>query len=107
LRTALSKFEECYKVAKTKSIPRLVSYLYDISRNSDPTVNIRSGSMIRVQVESVKRRRTEGSGRKRRLPSIIKDKENLDPQVIPSRKRKQTGKKEHNLSKNVSKNQLN
>ena len=38
--------------------------------------------MIRVQVESVKRRKTEGSGRKRKLPSIIKDKENLDPRLF-------------------------
>ncbi|PKK61501.1 hypothetical protein RhiirC2_718369 [Rhizophagus irregularis] len=47
-------------------------------------VNLRSGSMIRVQVESVKRRKTEGSGCKWKLPNTIKDKENLDPQNIPS-----------------------
>ncbi|CAB5385354.1 unnamed protein product [Rhizophagus irregularis] len=86
LHTALNKFAERYKAAKLKSIPRLVSFLYDINRELDPAVNIRSGSMIRVQVESVKRRKTEGSGR---------------------RKTKKIGKKEHNLSKNVLKNQLN
>ncbi|CAB4441375.1 unnamed protein product [Rhizophagus irregularis] len=62
LHTALNKFAECYKAAKLKSIPRLVSFLYDINRELDPAVNIRSGSMIRVQVESVKRQKTEGSG---------------------------------------------
>ncbi|CAG8638812.1 3085_t:CDS:2, partial [Gigaspora rosea] len=41
---------------------------------------IKSGSMIRVQVESVKRRKTEGSGRKRKLLATIKNKENYDPQ---------------------------
>jgi len=84
LRIALSKFEERYKAAKLKSTSRLASYLYDLHRDLDPTINIRSGSMIRVQVESVKQRKTEGSGRKRKLPSIIQDKENLDPQMIPS-----------------------
>ncbi|RGB23587.1 hypothetical protein C1646_774281, partial [Rhizophagus diaphanus] len=61
-----------------------------------PMVNLRSGSMIRVQVESVKRHKTED-----------RDKENLDPQNIPSRKTRKAGKKEHNLSKNVLKNQPN
>ena len=107
LHTALSKFQERYKAAKLKSISRLASYLYDLNRDLDPTVNIRSGPTIRVQVESVKRRKTEGSGRKRKLPSIIKDKENLDPQIIPSRKKKKAGKKEHNLNKNVLNNQPN
>ncbi|CAB4487735.1 unnamed protein product [Rhizophagus irregularis] len=55
LHTALNKFAEHYKTAKLKSIPRLVSFLYDINRELNPAVNIRSGSMIRVQVESVKR----------------------------------------------------
>ena len=86
LRIALSKFKERYKAAKLKSTPRLASYLYDLHRDLDPTINIRSGSMIRVQVESVKRRKTEGSGRKKKLSSVIQDKENLDPQMIPSRK---------------------
>ena len=63
--------------------------------------------MIRVQVESVKRRKSEGSGRKRKLPANIKEKENSDPQVIPYRKKRTTSKKEHKLSKNVLKNQPN
>ena len=96
-----------YKASKLKSISRLTSFLYDLNRDLDPTVNIRSGPTIRVQVESVKQRKTEGSERKRKLPSIIKDKENLDPKAIPGRKRKKVGKKEHNLNKNVLKNQPN
>lgn len=107
LRTALDKFRERYEAAKLKSISRLTSFLYDLNRNLDPMVNLRSGPMIRVQVESVKRRKTEGSGRKRKLPSITKDKENLDPQNIPSRKTRKAGKKEHNLSKNILKNKPN
>jgi hypothetical protein len=75
-----------------------------INHNLDPTINIRSGSMIRVQVESVKRR----MGRKRKLPAAnIKEKENLDPQIIPSRKKRKTTKKEHKLSENILKNQPN
>ena len=64
---------------------------------------IKSGAHIRVQVESVKRRKIEGGGTKRRLSVPVKNgKENFDPHTIPSRKKKK-GKKEHNLSKNVSK----
>ncbi|PKC58291.1 hypothetical protein RhiirA1_495999 [Rhizophagus irregularis] len=107
LRTALDKFAEHYKAAKLKSIPQLTSFLYDLNRDLDPMVNLRSGSMIRVQVESVKRRKTEGSGYKCKLPNVIKDKENLDPQNIPSCKTRKASKKEHNLSKNVLKNQPN
>ncbi|CAB4494578.1 unnamed protein product [Rhizophagus irregularis] len=54
LCTALNKFAKHYKAAKLKSILQLVSFLYDINRKLDLAVNIRSGSMIRVQVESVK-----------------------------------------------------
>ena len=54
LRTALNKFVECYEAAKSASIPHLISFLYDICSNVDPTVRIKSGPMIRVQVESVK-----------------------------------------------------
>jgi len=92
-----------YNMAKSTSIPRLSSYLYDLDRDLDPMARIKSGAHIRVQVESIKRRKTEGGGAKRRLPVSIHDgKENFDPQVIPVRKKKK-GKKEHNLSKNVSK----
>ena len=78
-----------YQAAKSVSIPRLISFLYDICSYADPTIRIRSGSMIRVQVESVKRRKMEGSGRKRKT-STIKNKENLDPQTIPNRKTKKS-----------------
>ena len=64
--------------------------------------------MIRVQVESVKRRKEGSSGTRRKLPATTnKGKENSDPQTIPARKKKKTGKKKQNLSENVSKNQLN
>jgi len=99
-RIALDKFAKRYHASKSKSIPRLCSFLYDINRNVDPT-RVKSGSMIRVQVESVKRRT------KRKLSAILEgEKENSDPQTIPSRK-KRKGKKEHNLSKNILRNQLN
>ena len=64
--------------------------------------------MIRVQVESVKRRKTGSSGsRKRKLPNTTcEDKENLDPHVIPTQK-KVTAKKSHNLSMHIAKNQPN
>ena len=107
-RTALDKFAERYHASKSMSIPRLCSFLYDINRNVDPT-RVKSGSMIRVQVESVKRRKNEGShGSRRKLSTIVNSgKENSDSQAIPSRKKRKTSKKEHNLSKNVIKNQLN
>src|SRR5262245_25038897 len=56
--TAFNKFVERYHASKLMSIPRLCSFLHNIDRNVDPT-RIKSGSMIRVQVESVKRRKTE------------------------------------------------
>ena len=107
LRTALDKFAERYRSAKSNSIPRLTSFLYDINRDLDP-VRVKSGSMIRVQVESVKRRKTGSSGgRKRKLPNTTcEDKENLDPHVIPARK-KVMAKKSHNLSMHIAKNQPN
>ena len=109
LRTALNKFAERYRSAKSKSIPRLTSYLYDLNRDLDPTARVRSGPMIRVQVESVKRRKAESSGgRKRKIPNTIREeKENLDPHVIPARQKRATTKKSHNLSMHVAKNQLN
>ena len=106
LCTALNKFAERYKAAKLKSIPRLVSFLYDLNRDLDPTTRVKSGSMIRVQVESIKRRKSNGSGYKQKLPAI-KDKENLDTQIIPSRKKRKVDKKKHNLSENIENNQLN
>ena len=104
-RIALNKFAERYHASKSMSIPRLCSFLYDINHNVDPT-RIKSGSMIRVQVESVKRRKNGGlNGTKRK--SSKGEKENLDPQAIPSRKKRKISKKEHNLSNNVLRNQLN
>jgi hypothetical protein len=99
-RTALDKFSKQYHASKSKSIPRLCFFLYDINCNVDLT-QVKSGSMIRVQVESVKR------CTKRKLSAIVKgEKKNSNPQTIPSRK-KWKGKKEHNLSKNILRNQLN
>ena len=103
-RTAFNKFAKRYHASKSKSIPRLCSFLYDINSNVE---RVRSGAKICVQVESVKWRKGS-SGTGRRLPGIINSgKENSDPQAIPSRKKRKTSKKEHNLSKNVLKNQLN
>ena len=110
LRTSLNKFKDRYIAAKSKSIPRLSSYLYDLDRNFDPAARLKSGPMIRVQVESIKRRKTENSGgsRKRKLPAAVNgEKENIDPQIIPARKKKKTGKKEHNFSMNICKHQPN
>jgi len=86
IRTALDKFAERYDAAKSKSTPRLCSFLYDLNRNFDPTARVNSGSMIRVQVESVKRRKTERSGGgKRKISATIREgKENIDPQIIPT-----------------------
>ena len=108
LRIALDKFKDRYNTAKSKSIPRLSSFLYDLNCNLDPTARIKSGSIIRVQVESIKRRKTERSGGgKRKISAVREGKENLDPQVIPARKKKKTGKKSHNLSMHIAKNQPN
>ncbi|CAG8588160.1 11012_t:CDS:2 [Funneliformis caledonium] len=38
-------------------------------------------------------------------PTVFEDKENLDPQIISARKKKKTGKKDHNLSAHIAKNQ--
>jgi hypothetical protein len=92
LRVALDKFKERYNAAKAISIPRLSSYLYDLNRNIDPMARVKSGAQIRVQVESVKRRKTGGGGAKRKLPApTCKGKENLDPQAIPARKKEENG----------------
>ncbi|GES89782.1 hypothetical protein GLOIN_2v1883854 [Rhizophagus clarus] len=91
LRTSLDKFKDRYNAAKSKSIPRLSSFLYDLNRNIDPMARINSGAHIRVQVESVKRRKTQGSSNKRRISVPTRnEKENLDPQAIPARKKKKT-----------------
>ena len=57
-------------------------------------MRVKSGVQIRVQVESVKRRKTAGGSTRRRLPGPTnEDKENLDPHVIPARKKRKVGKK--------------
>ena len=107
LRTALDKFKERYNTAKSKSIPRLTSFLYDLNCNLDP-MRVKSGAQIRVQVESIKRHKTGGGSTRRRLPvSTNENKENLDPHIIPARKKGKSAKKIINLSKNVLNNQPN
>ncbi len=70
----------------------------------DLTVRIRSGSMIQVQIESVKRCKTEGFSRKRKLPAIKdkKNQKNQDSHIVSNQKTKKAGKREYNLSKNVA-----
>lgn len=95
-------------MAKSISIPWLTSFFYSIDYNVD-VKRVKSGAMIRVQVESVKWRKLEGSnGIKQKLPAIKSErKENSDSQTTPSRKKKKTCKKELNLSNNILRNQLN
>ncbi|RGB36821.1 hypothetical protein C1646_666701 [Rhizophagus diaphanus] len=105
LCTALDKFKDRYNTAKSKSIPRLFSFLYDINRNIDLMIHVKGGANIWVQVESIKRRKMEEGGVKQRLPIPTNEgKENLDPHAIPAQKKRKTSKKEHNLSKNILKN---
>ncbi|RIB19380.1 hypothetical protein C2G38_2182064 [Gigaspora rosea] len=80
LRTALDKFKDRYNSAKSKSVSRLSSFLYDINRNMDPMAHIKSGAHIRVQVESIKRRNIKQK-------PVIENKENknLDPHIYSCR----------------------
>ncbi|RIB16930.1 hypothetical protein C2G38_2188699 [Gigaspora rosea] len=48
LRSALDKFKDRYNAAKSRSISRLSSFLYDLNSNLDPTARIKSGPQIRV-----------------------------------------------------------
>ena len=101
LWTSLNKFKDHYNVAKSKSILRLSSFLYDLDQNFELTTCLKSGLAIWVQVESIKRRR------KQKLSTTINEKkENLDPQVISARKKKMS-KKNHNLNMNIAKNMPN
>jgi len=72
--------ELCYMDASAsfELLNTSITLLYDLNRDLDPTARVKSCSMIRVQVESVKRRKIEGSsGRKRKLSNIIcEEKEN-------------------------------
>ncbi|CAG8633982.1 7508_t:CDS:2 [Funneliformis mosseae] len=70
LRTALDKFAEHYNAA-------------NLNLYQDPIARVKSGSMIRVQVESIKRRKSEtsGGGKRKLSATISKGKEILEPQV--------------------------
>jgi len=52
----------------------------------DPSARVKSGSMIRVQVESIKRRKSEGTSARRRYSINAGVDNNNDPQAIPKRK---------------------
>ncbi|CAG8803905.1 37835_t:CDS:2, partial [Gigaspora margarita] len=82
LRAVLEKLAERYNTAKAKSISVLTSFLYNVNRNSDPLGRVKSGAKICVQVESVKRRKTESSIKK----SGDKENCNRDLHVIPAHK---------------------
>ncbi|CAG8526938.1 20309_t:CDS:2, partial [Gigaspora rosea] len=93
-RTTVALYREPNEHIEKVDIPKFALFLENVKddyQNGDtqlqtalnkftehPVVNVRSGSIIRVQVEFAKRRKLEGSGRKRILPPII-NKENLDP----------------------------
>ncbi|RIB12588.1 hypothetical protein C2G38_13360 [Gigaspora rosea] len=90
---ALNKFIEQYRASKSISITRLNSFLHNINSNVDAT-RIKSGAIIRVQVESVKRRKLEGSSRVRKSgANVNRMKENVDSQTILSRKKRKVNKK--------------
>ncbi|CAG8778151.1 29157_t:CDS:2, partial [Racocetra persica] len=76
-------YENC---TKAKSVPALTSFLYDINRNVDPLARVKSGAKIRVQVKSIKRRKTSNN-----------DKENIDQYIISARKVRAKDKKAHNI----------
>jgi hypothetical protein len=102
----LDKFSKQYHASKALSFARLTSFLYN--NNYTDSTRIKSGAMIRVQVESTKRRSEGSGGSRRRLHNKAnKNKENIDPQVIPIRKKRKLSKKEHNLGKNILNNRLN
>ncbi|RIB25668.1 hypothetical protein C2G38_2165391 [Gigaspora rosea] len=100
LRAALEKLAKRYNAAKAKSIPVLIFFLYNMNHNSDPLGRVKSSAKIRVQVESVKCRKTESSVKK----SGDKENRDHDPYVIPARKVRAIGKKRHNLSQNIKYN---
>ncbi|CAG8727706.1 16494_t:CDS:2, partial [Gigaspora margarita] len=91
LQAAIEKFAERYNAAKAKSIPALTSFLYNMNRGTDPLVCVKSSAKIRVQVESVKCRKTEAGIKK------SSNKKNHDPYIIPARKVRTVDKKKHSL----------
>ncbi|CAG8833492.1 33323_t:CDS:2, partial [Gigaspora margarita] len=91
LQAAIEKFAERYNAAKAKSIPALTSFLYNMNCGTDPLVHVKSGAKIRVQVEFVKRRKTEVGVKK------SGNKENNDSHIIPARKVQTVDKKKYSL----------
>ncbi|RIB22674.1 hypothetical protein C2G38_2173368 [Gigaspora rosea] len=86
--------------------PQLCAALNKFSMH--PMIRVKGGVHIRVQPEFIKRRKVNGYGTKRKSHcSTNNGKENVDLQVIPARKKKKAGKKNHNLSESVSKNHPN
>ena len=57
------------------TVLRLCSFLYDLNRNFDSIARVNSGSMIQVQVESVKRQKTERSGKESEKYPLLSVKE--------------------------------
>ncbi|RIB24237.1 hypothetical protein C2G38_2169148 [Gigaspora rosea] len=101
LQAALEKLAERYNTSKIKSIPALISFLYNVNHNLDALVRVKSGVKIHVQVESVMHRKTKSG------VSNSGSKENCDPHVILACKVRAIGNKKHDLSQNINKNNLN
>ncbi|CAG8469385.1 16757_t:CDS:2 [Gigaspora margarita] len=97
LQAAFDKFAERYKAAKSQSIGRVSTFLYDHNLNS---ARIRSGATIKVQPESVKWRKANVRRR------VGASKEN-DPQEIPKCKARKINKTRHSLSTSILNNTLN
>ncbi|CAG8769824.1 26359_t:CDS:2 [Gigaspora margarita] len=77
----------------------LTSFLHNIKPNNDPLARVKSGAKIHVQVESVNRQKKEVGTKN--------SKENVDPHIIPACKVRAVSKKKHNISQNISKDQMN
>ncbi len=73
----------------------------------DPLTHVKSDSMICVQVEFIKWRKSGSAGAKKKYSINTNVNNENDPQSIPKHKVWKTSKKEHNLDKNISKNLLN
>src|SRR5207245_1404790 len=92
LRTALDKFKKRYNAAKSKSIFKLISFLYDLNNSLDPMC-VKSGIQIRVQVKSVKRHKQKGSTKRSLSVPTNRNKKNLDSHVILTEKREKSVKR--------------
>ncbi|KAF0341594.1 hypothetical protein F8M41_016261 [Gigaspora margarita] len=73
---------------------KLASYLFQ-QNSSSQSMDIRSGSKIKVQPASIQRRKSRVQ------------KENIDPTEMKARKKRTTSKRSHKLSKNVTENKPN